>query len=98
MVPAFRRHDTVSVAAAVAIAFCVARVAEARSDVLELVAERVQCDHERTVRHEAALAAVPVGADQVVELAVSVLIVCLLGLYFAGVDIGHVPCLVRHRI
>ena len=88
----------VSVATAVAIAVCVAGIAEACSDVLKLVAEWVQCDHKGSVGHEAALTAVSVRADKVVELAVSVLVVCLLGLYFAGVDIGHVLCLTRHRI
>ena len=80
----------VVVAAAVAIAVCcVARVAEACPDVLELVKEVVKHNHQRTVGDEAAVAAVAVVADQVVELAVSVIAVCLLGLYGAGVDFGH---------
>ena len=98
MVPAFRRHDMVSVAAAIAVASAVTGVTEASPDVLEFVTEGVQCDHQRSVGHEAALAAVAVRTDEVVELAVSVLVVCLLGLYGAGVYVGHVPCLVRHRI
>ena len=77
-------------AAAIAIAVAVAGVAEACPDVLELVTECIESDHQRTVGDEAALAAVAVVADQVVELAVSVVAVCLLGLYGAGVDFGHV--------
>ena len=58
--------------------------------MLEFVAECVQCDHQRSVGDEAALAAVAVLADQVVELAVSVLVVGLLGFDCAGVNVGHV--------
>ena len=78
-----------SVAAAIAVAAAVTGVAEACPDVLELVKEIVKDDHKRTVGDEAAVAAVAVVADQVVELAVSVIAVCLLGLYGAGVDFGH---------
>ena len=79
----------VSMAAAIAVAVAVAGVAEACPDVLELVTEGVERDHQRSVGDEAALAAVAVVADQVVELAVSVVAVGLLCLHGAGVDFGH---------
>ena len=75
--------------AAVAIAAAVTGVAETRPDVLEFMTECVQCDHEGTVGDETALTAVAVRADQIVQFAVSVLVVCLLGFDCARVDIGH---------
>ena len=68
----------VSLAAAIAVTAAVTGIAEAGPDVLQFVADIVQDDHERSVRDEAALAAVAVLADEIVESAVSVLAVCLL--------------------
>ena len=80
----------ISVTAAIAVATAVAGISETGPDVLELVTEGVQCDHQRSVGYEAALAAVAIRADEVVQFAVSVLVVRFLRFYGAGVYFSHV--------
>ena len=79
-----------SVASAIAAALrCIAGVPETRSDMLELMTDSVKDDHERSVGDEIASATVSVLADELIEFAVSVLVVSFLGLDSSGVDFSH---------
>ena len=84
-----RRTVIVSVAAAIAVASAVAGISETCPDVLQLVADVVEDDHQRTVCDETALTAVAVVADEVVESAVSVLAVCLLSFNCTWIHFSH---------